>query len=234
MSNSVCRAASPLSWMRSRAQPLYTYRCCALIDVTEPRAKLEHETLEPLVLELREREYGNIVIEILAVGEAAQVVVAFVDAGHGKLVTTDPARDPDAAKGPIIPVENDTPAGTARVGSKVTGQQIVFHLRADSAGTLARQAQAGGDVAADVHRRQEGVQVLEVKMDNPALHDGTGAGVGRVLGIAGPKTVHIPAHLDFIQTVVDAVKNVGRQRRSMTSPLVRPTASCPLSNNMRR
>ena len=46
-------------------------------------------------------------------------------------------------------------------------------------------------------------------MGHPALHDGAGAGVGRVLGIAGPKTVHIPAHLDLIQTVVDAVKDGG-------------------------
>ena len=120
MSNSVCRAASPLSWMRSRAQPLSYAR--ALIDVTEPRAKLEHEALQPLVLKLGEREDGNIGIEILAVGEAAQVVVAFVDAGHGKLVATDPARNPDAAKGPIIPVENVAPAGPARVGSVVAGQ----------------------------------------------------------------------------------------------------------------
>ena len=112
-------------------------------------------------------------------------------------------------KRPIVPVENVAPAGTARVGSKVTAQQIVVHLRADSAGTLARQAEAGRDVSADVHRRQEGVQVLQVKMDNPALHDGTGGGVDRVLGIAGPKTVHIPAHLDLIQTVVDAVNDTG-------------------------
>ena len=76
-------------------------------------------------------------------------------------------------KRPIVPVENVTPPGTACVGSYVTAQQIVFQLSADSAGTLARQAQAGGDVSADVHRRQEGVQVLEVKMDHPALQDGT-------------------------------------------------------------
>ena len=50
VSNSVCRAASPLSWMRSRAQPFV--RRLALIDVTEPGAKLEHETLQPLVLQL--------------------------------------------------------------------------------------------------------------------------------------------------------------------------------------
>ena len=46
-------------------------------------------------------------------------------------------------------------------------------------------------------------------MDNPALHNRTGGGVGRVLGIAGPKTVHVPAHFDLIQTVVDAVENAG-------------------------
>src|SRR5262249_55215381 len=55
----------------------------------------------------------------------------------------------------------------------------------------------------------KGVQVLQVKMDHSALHDGTGGAVDRVLGIAGPKTVHIPAHLDFIQTVVDAVEDAG-------------------------
>ena len=120
VSNSVCRAASPLSWMRSRLQPLTAV--CALIDVTEPGAKLEHETLQPLVLQLRERENGNVGIEILAVGEAAQVVVAFVDAGHGKLIAADPAWDPDAAQRPIIPVENVAPAGSARVGSVVAGQ----------------------------------------------------------------------------------------------------------------
>src|SRR5262249_54245789 len=48
-----------------------------------------------------------------------------------------------------------------------------------------------------------------MKMDHSTLHDGTGGAVDRVLGIAGPKTVHIPAHLDFIQTVVDAVKDGG-------------------------
>jgi len=41
------------------------------------------------------------------------------------------------------------------------------------------------------------------------MHDGTGGGVGRVLGIARPKTVHVKAHLDFIQTVVDAIEKVG-------------------------
>src|SRR5262245_66092353 len=46
-------------------------------------------------------------------------------------------------------------------------------------------------------------------MDHSALHDGTGGGVDRVLGIAGPETVHVPGHLDFIQTVVDAVKDAG-------------------------
>src|SRR5262249_17918270 len=130
---------------------------CALIDVTEPRPKLEHESLNPLVLELREREDANVGIEIFAVGVAAQVVVAFVDAAHSKLVTADSARDPDPAKRPIVPVENIPPPGAARVRSKVAAQQIVVHLCADSARTLARQAQAGRDVAADVHRRQKGV-----------------------------------------------------------------------------
>src|SRR5215813_9714627 len=46
-------------------------------------------------------------------------------------------------------------------------------------------------------------------MDHPTLQNRTGGVVDRVLGIAGPKTVHIPGHLDFIQTVVDAVKDVG-------------------------
>src|SRR5215468_6543636 len=46
-------------------------------------------------------------------------------------------------------------------------------------------------------------------MDHSALHDGTGGAVDRVLGIAGPETVHIPRHLDFVQTVVDAVKDAG-------------------------
>ena len=46
-------------------------------------------------------------------------------------------------------------------------------------------------------------------MGNPTLQDGTGGGIGRVLGIAGPKTIHIPGHLDFVQTVVDAVENTG-------------------------
>src|SRR5262249_3958645 len=124
-------------------------------------------------------------------------------------VAADSARDPDPAKRPIVPVENITPPGAARVRSKVTAQQIVVHLRAHGARTLARQAQAGRDVAADVYRRQEGVQVLQVKMDHSTLHDRTGGGVDRVLGIAGPKTVHVPAHLDFIQTVVDAVKDAG-------------------------
>src|SRR5262249_47203231 len=130
---------------------------CALIDVTEPCPKLEHETLNPLVLELREWEDANVLTEILAVGVAAQVVVAFVDAGHSKLVAANSARDPDPAKRPIVPVENITPPGAARVRSKVAAQQIVVHLRAHGARTLTRQAQAGGDVAADVHRRQEGV-----------------------------------------------------------------------------
>jgi hypothetical protein len=35
-------------------------------------------------------------------------------------------------------------------------------------------------------------------MDHPALQDGTGGGVDRVLGIAGPKSVIIEAHLDFV------------------------------------
>src|SRR5262245_50111399 len=48
-----------------------------------------------------------------------------------------------------------------------------------------------------------------MKMDHSTLHDGTGGVVDRVLGITGPKTVHIPAHLDFIQAVVDAVENKG-------------------------
>ena len=87
--------------MRTRPHPLSTILLGArraLIDVTEPRPKLEHKTLNPLVLELREREDANVGTEILAVGVAAQVVVAFGDAGHGKLVTADPARDPDAAQ----------------------------------------------------------------------------------------------------------------------------------------
>src|SRR4029077_10981223 len=46
-------------------------------------------------------------------------------------------------------------------------------------------------------------------MDDSTLHDGTRGGVGRVLGIAGPETVHVKAHLDFIQTVVDAIEKVG-------------------------
>ena len=72
-------------------------------------------------------------------------------------------------------------------------------------------------------------------MGNPALHDRPAAGVGRVLGIAGSKTVHIAAHLDFIQTVVDAVEKwSGRQRRSITSPLVRPTGLARSQKYVRR
>src|SRR5215468_4516056 len=54
-----------------------------LIDVTKPRAHLKHETLEPLVLQLRERENVSVEVEILAVGVAAQVIVAGSDGGHG-------------------------------------------------------------------------------------------------------------------------------------------------------
>jgi len=75
-----------------------------VIDITEPRSELEHETLDPLFLS---SENGNMLMylnETLLVFEAAQVVVAFIDAGHGRLVATDPAWNADAAKRPIIPV----------------------------------------------------------------------------------------------------------------------------------
>ena len=43
--------------------------------------------------------------------EAAQVIVACSDGGHGKLSTSDPARNAEAAEGPIIPVKYVAPAG---------------------------------------------------------------------------------------------------------------------------
>src|SRR5262249_20954625 len=187
-------------------QPRATVACLLpLIDVTEPRPKLEHETLDPFVLELREWEDRNILVEVFPVGETAQVVVALGDAGHGKLVAADASRYPDATERPVIPVENDTPARATCVYSQVTGQQIVFHLGADRAGTLPRQAKARRDIAADVHRRQERIQVLKMKMNNPALQNGPHIRSGRILRIAGAETVHIPTHLDLIQAVVDAV-----------------------------
>src|SRR5262249_15107344 len=113
VSNRVWRAELPLSWIWSRPQLLATMLpgTDVLIDVTEPRAHLKHETLEPLVLQLRERENVSVEVEILAVGVDAQVIVACSDGGHGKLGTRDPARNSDAAKRPIIPVKYVTPAG---------------------------------------------------------------------------------------------------------------------------
>src|SRR6516164_6081847 len=48
-----------------------------------------------------------------------------------------------------------------------------------------------------------------MEVNNPTLHDGTRGAVGRVLGIAGTKTVHVKAHLDFVQAVVDAIEKGG-------------------------
>src|SRR5262245_39007578 len=48
-----------------------------------------------------------------------------------------------------------------------------------------------------------------MKLHHPALHDGTEVRSRRVLRIAGPKTVHIEACLDFVQAVVDTVPECG-------------------------
>src|SRR6516225_6581478 len=48
-----------------------------------------------------------------------------------------------------------------------------------------------------------------MEVNNPTLHDGTRGAVGRVLGIAGTKTIHVKTYLDFIQTVIDAIEKVG-------------------------
>src|SRR5215510_8389814 len=114
VSNRVWRAELPLSWDLEPPATVgnnVTGDRRPLIDVTEPRAHLKHETLEPLVLQLRERKNVSVEVEILAVGVDAQVIVAGSDGGHGKLGTPDPARNADAAKRPIIPVKYVTPAG---------------------------------------------------------------------------------------------------------------------------
>src|SRR5262245_13932649 len=46
-------------------------------------------------------------------------------------------------------------------------------------------------------------------MDNPTLQNRTYRGGRRILGIASPKTIHIPGHVDLIEAIVDAVIDRG-------------------------
>src|SRR5215510_14389974 len=66
-----------------------------------------------------------------------------------------------------------------------------------------------------------------MKMNHSAMQNRPDSRAGRVLRIAGAKTVHIKRHLDFVKAVIDAVEKTGTPAAQHDLPV--GPADCVLS-----
>src|ERR671914_937761 len=79
----------------------------AIVDITEPCAVFERKTADPFVLDLRERLYAQIGVEVLTIREALNAVIAFSDGRHTQLKFADSSRNADVCERAVILVEHD-------------------------------------------------------------------------------------------------------------------------------